>query len=210
MSPSEDATAPSRSRGAAVLDPAEENGCLEAARRALRRGTRGVEEDLGVVSDRLRQRDPDADEAKKTSEWGEFLHLPGQKFFDFDEIRNEISRETERVTAGNGAPRRENLERFLAERPEYSVYQDAAPSPRPLDSPRGPKGEDEVRQFWTEAEDAQLVSLVRQYGVGEWTAKSQVFATARSANSLRKRWTKIEEEEIQKGGVPGAGPDERV
>ena len=120
------------------------------------------------------------------------------------------NRETERVTAGNGAPRRENLERFLAERPEYSVYQDAAPSPRPLDSPRGPKGEDEVRQFWTEAEDAQLVSLVRQYGVGEWTAKSQVFATARSANSLRKRWTKIEEEEIQKGGVPGAGPDERV
>ena len=43
----------------------------------------------------------DADEAKKTSEWGEFLHLPGQKFFDFDEIRNEISRETERVTGRN-------------------------------------------------------------------------------------------------------------
>ena len=34
-------------------------------------------------------------------EWGEFLHLPGQKFYDFNEIRNEISRETERVTGKN-------------------------------------------------------------------------------------------------------------
>ena len=65
MSPSEDATEPSRPSGAAVLDPAEENGCLEAARRALRSGTRGVEEDLGVVSDRLRQRDADADDREQ-------------------------------------------------------------------------------------------------------------------------------------------------
>jgi replication fork clamp-binding protein CrfC len=34
-------------------------------------------------------------------EWGEFLHLPGQKFFDFDEIREEIVRETDRVTGKN-------------------------------------------------------------------------------------------------------------
>ena len=34
-------------------------------------------------------------------EWGEFLHLPGKKFFDFDEIRKEIIRETDRLTGKN-------------------------------------------------------------------------------------------------------------
>lgn len=34
-------------------------------------------------------------------EYGEFLHLPGQKFSDFDEIRREIERETERITGKN-------------------------------------------------------------------------------------------------------------
>lgn len=34
-------------------------------------------------------------------EWGEFLHLPGTKFHDFAEIRNEIQRETDRVTGQN-------------------------------------------------------------------------------------------------------------
>jgi len=35
------------------------------------------------------------------TEWGEFLHLPGQRFYDFNEIRAEIQRETERVTGKN-------------------------------------------------------------------------------------------------------------
>lgn len=34
-------------------------------------------------------------------EWGEFLHLPGQRFPDFDEIRAEIQRETDRLTGRN-------------------------------------------------------------------------------------------------------------
>lgn len=34
-------------------------------------------------------------------EWGEFLHLPGQKFTDFDEIRREIEKETDRLTGKN-------------------------------------------------------------------------------------------------------------
>lgn len=34
------------------------------------------------------------------AEWGEFLHLPGQKFFDFNDIRDEITRETDRVCSG--------------------------------------------------------------------------------------------------------------
>ncbi|KAL0365228.1 UNVERIFIED_CONTAM: Dynamin-related protein 3A [Sesamum angustifolium] len=34
-------------------------------------------------------------------EWGEFLHLPGKKFFDFNEIRWEIQAETDREAGGN-------------------------------------------------------------------------------------------------------------
>ncbi|XP_051137736.1 dynamin-related protein 3B-like isoform X2 [Andrographis paniculata] len=34
-------------------------------------------------------------------EWGEFLHLPGKKFFDFNAIRREIQAETEREAGGN-------------------------------------------------------------------------------------------------------------
>ncbi|EEB07297.2 dynamin family protein Vps1 [Schizosaccharomyces japonicus yFS275] len=34
-------------------------------------------------------------------EWGEFLHLPGQKFYDFNKIREEIVRETEAKTGRN-------------------------------------------------------------------------------------------------------------
>ncbi|KZV90240.1 hypothetical protein EXIGLDRAFT_740825 [Exidia glandulosa HHB12029] len=35
------------------------------------------------------------------NEWGEFLHLPGKKFHDFNEIRNEIVRDTEAKTGRN-------------------------------------------------------------------------------------------------------------
>lgn len=34
-------------------------------------------------------------------EWGEFLHLQGQKFYDFNEIRNEIVKETDAKTGKN-------------------------------------------------------------------------------------------------------------
>ncbi|KAJ8560347.1 hypothetical protein K7X08_004405 [Anisodus acutangulus] len=34
-------------------------------------------------------------------EWGEFLHLPGKRFFDFNEIRREIQAETEREAGVN-------------------------------------------------------------------------------------------------------------
>ena len=34
-------------------------------------------------------------------EWGEFLHLPGKKFYDFEEIRAEIQKETDRLTGRN-------------------------------------------------------------------------------------------------------------
>ncbi|KAK3717451.1 vacuolar protein sorting-associated protein 1 [Vermiconidia calcicola] len=41
------------------------------------------------------------DAASNTDEWGEFLHIPGQKFFDFNKIRDEIVKETESKTGRN-------------------------------------------------------------------------------------------------------------
>ncbi|KAJ9705625.1 hypothetical protein PVL29_003611 [Vitis rotundifolia] len=43
------------------------------------------------------KRRPDGSE----EEYGEFLHLPGKKFFDFSEIRREIQAETDREAGGN-------------------------------------------------------------------------------------------------------------
>ncbi len=40
------------------------------------------------------------DNEDNEDEWGEFLHIPGKKFFNFDEIRNEIVAETDRKTGG--------------------------------------------------------------------------------------------------------------
>mmetsp|Transcript_2441 Transcript_2441/g.3374 ORF Transcript_2441/g.3374 Transcript_2441/m.3374 type:complete len:749 (-) Transcript_2441:107-2353(-) len=37
----------------------------------------------------------------KGDEWGEFLHLPNQRFYDFSEICAEIVRETDRITGRN-------------------------------------------------------------------------------------------------------------
>ncbi|KAH9857611.1 Dynamin central region-domain-containing protein [Lenzites betulinus] len=41
------------------------------------------------------------DSAANPDEWGEFLHLPGQKFYDFNKIRDEIVRDTEAKTGKN-------------------------------------------------------------------------------------------------------------
>jgi len=42
-----------------------------------------------------------ADKAANADEWGEFLHVPGKKYFDFNQIRDEISRETEAKVGRN-------------------------------------------------------------------------------------------------------------
>jgi dynamin 1-like protein len=34
-------------------------------------------------------------------EWGEFLHIPGRKFYDFAEVRREIEGETSRIAGNN-------------------------------------------------------------------------------------------------------------
>ncbi|CAL1703462.1 unnamed protein product [Somion occarium] len=43
----------------------------------------------------------DGDKHANENEWGEFLHLPGQKFYDFNKIREEIVRDTEAKTGRN-------------------------------------------------------------------------------------------------------------
>ena len=39
--------------------------------------------------------------AEDGEEWGEFLHIPGKKFFNFDEIRDEIVNDTDAKTGGS-------------------------------------------------------------------------------------------------------------
>lgn len=41
------------------------------------------------------------DKESNVDEWGEFLHIPGQKFHDFNKIREEIVRETDSKTGRN-------------------------------------------------------------------------------------------------------------
>lgn len=43
----------------------------------------------------------DNDKEANVDEWGEFLHIPGQKFHDFNRIRDEIEKETEAKTGRN-------------------------------------------------------------------------------------------------------------
>ncbi|KAF9566282.1 hypothetical protein CPC08DRAFT_740683 [Agrocybe pediades] len=45
--------------------------------------------------------DKTGDKAANADEWGEFLHLPGEKFYDFHKIRDEIVRDTEAKTGKN-------------------------------------------------------------------------------------------------------------
>ena len=45
--------------------------------------------------------DKTGDKAANADEWGEFLHLPNQKFYDFNKIRDEIVRDTEAKTGKN-------------------------------------------------------------------------------------------------------------
>ncbi|KAJ7273049.1 Dynamin central region-domain-containing protein [Mycena rebaudengoi] len=58
--------------------------------------------------------DKGADKGANPDEWGEFLHLPGEKFYDFNKIRDEIVRDTEAKTGRNAgiSPQPINLRIF--------------------------------------------------------------------------------------------------
>jgi vacuolar protein sorting-associated protein 1 len=57
----------------------------------------GSKPQLNGVKEELKTTDKESN----VDEWGEFLHIPGQKFFDFNKIRDEIVRETESKTGRN-------------------------------------------------------------------------------------------------------------
>ncbi|KAI9798668.1 MAG: vacuolar protein sorting-associated protein 1 [Piccolia ochrophora] len=54
--------------------------------------TNGVKDEEKVLT---------TDKENNSDEWGEFLHIPGQKYFDFGKIRDEIVKETEAKTGRN-------------------------------------------------------------------------------------------------------------
>ncbi|CAK7206963.1 vacuolar protein sorting-associated protein 1 [Sporothrix eucalyptigena] len=64
---------------------------LQLINRPAVSGANGVKDEVANGSDK----------AANADEWGEFLHIPGQKFFDFNKIREEINRETEAKVGRN-------------------------------------------------------------------------------------------------------------
>ena len=74
----------------------------------------------------------------------------------------------------------------------------------------GERGDDEGEPgVWSVAEDRELIGLVRQHGPRDWSSKESMLSTGRSANAIRKRWTKLEEDAAALEPAAGAS-DERV
>ncbi|KAI9827696.1 MAG: vacuolar protein sorting-associated protein 1 [Sarea resinae] len=63
---------------------------LQLINRSTPPQTNGVSEEIKTT-----------DNESNSQEWGEFLHIPGQKFYDFNKIRDEIVKETESKTGRN-------------------------------------------------------------------------------------------------------------
>ncbi|RKP13150.1 Dynamin central region-domain-containing protein [Piptocephalis cylindrospora] len=61
----------------------------------------GSGSDAEVPSEDARAGSPPGAPGNEADEWGEFLHLPGQKFSDFNKIREEIVKDTEVKTGRN-------------------------------------------------------------------------------------------------------------
>ncbi|CAO3648648.1 unnamed protein product [Mucor hiemalis] len=55
----------------------------------------------GTASTDAEQVEKENEGEENQNEWGEFLHLPGQKFYDFNKIREEIVKDTELKTGKN-------------------------------------------------------------------------------------------------------------
>jgi hypothetical protein len=46
---------------------------------------------------------------------------------------------------------------------------------------------------WSKDEDASLIKLVREHGVGDWNGKVELLGMGRSSKSISKRWKKLSE-----------------
>ena len=60
--------------------------------------TNGIKDEKGGAESKI---DTSTDKEANVDEYGEFLHIPGQKFHDFNKIREEIARETDSKTGRN-------------------------------------------------------------------------------------------------------------
>ncbi|CCF57994.1 hypothetical protein KAFR_0D03460 [Kazachstania africana CBS 2517] len=60
-----------------------------------------TDELLDLNIDDKKKEDGKSQSEDNAEEWGEFLHLPGKKIYNFNEIRQEIVKETEKVTGVN-------------------------------------------------------------------------------------------------------------
>lgn len=60
-----------------------------------------IDQQLSYDVDRTQTASTDDNANNSLEEWGEFLHLPNQKFYDFTEIQQEIIRDTNRITGHN-------------------------------------------------------------------------------------------------------------
>ena len=63
----------------------------------INRAPPGKPETNGVKDDETKSSDSESN----PEEWGEFLHIPGQKYYNFNKIREEIVRETDAKTGRN-------------------------------------------------------------------------------------------------------------
>ncbi|KAI9325076.1 Dynamin central region-domain-containing protein [Obelidium mucronatum] len=61
-------------------------------------------------------------------EWGEFLHIPGKKFADFNEIRAEIERETENKAHTTYEPKKNRLGKMLVSHLNQSISESTLPN----------------------------------------------------------------------------------
>lgn len=60
-----------------------------------------IDQQLSYDVDRTQTASTDDNANNSLEEWGEFLHLSNQKFYDFTEIQQEIIRDTNRITGHN-------------------------------------------------------------------------------------------------------------
>lgn len=60
-----------------------------------------IDQQLSYDVDRTQTTSTDDNANNSLEEWGEFLHLSNQKFYDFTEIQQEIIRDTNRITGHN-------------------------------------------------------------------------------------------------------------
>ncbi|AET38177.1 dynamin-like GTPase VPS1 Ecym_2448 [Eremothecium cymbalariae DBVPG len=72
---------------------------LQLINRRVKKDTKNAHEELLDLNVGFDQKAGQSED--NVEEWGEFLHLPGKKFYNFDQLRQEIVNETEKVTGKN-------------------------------------------------------------------------------------------------------------